>query len=378
MADHRPLRSPKCHAWSPKCHAFGRRDATPPVAEMPHFWLQRCHGFGTSNATHLVAEMPRLATFVAPKDPAGGYVKDYDELSAEKVAEAKSQMELLPKTLGADFVRRANLRVIESQKQRVEDKTPVQIPFWPEEMRAIPSKLARSALFSCVRYGGFVENEELAAWGDTKLIYTGQRLTQFDESLWLQLIHLHRGQFVGPDQQIHISVRALMRELGIKTAGGSGLRRLMRSLDKLRGALVTISDGDLERKLLAPVGAAEIDKGTGRFAVQILPHWELLLNEQATFLEWETRKALPTGLATWLHRYILSHRATARSPHRIGLEKLRALSGMVSAPKHFKHRLKTAMGKLQSRGVVESWGITPNNALEFIRQKKASKRLLTR
>jgi hypothetical protein len=302
-------------------------------------------------------------------------MKDYDELAAEKVREAKGQLSLLSKTLGDEFMKRANHRVAESQKKRSAEQSVEQIPFWPAPLRAIPSELLRSALFGCARRSHFVKSEELAAWGSNKITYTGQRLNQFDESLWLQLVHLHRGQSVGPGYKIHISARALLRELGIKTAGGSGLRRLDRSLDRLMGAVVSLTHGDVVRKLASPVQRAQVDKATGRFAVELNPDWSALLNEQATYLDWETRKALPTGLATWLHRYVLSHRATARSPHRIGLEKLRALSGMLSAPKEFKRHLKRAMGQLESRNVVASWSITPNGSLEVVRPlKKASRK----
>jgi len=302
-------------------------------------------------------------------------MKDYDELAAEKVREAKSQLDLLPKTLGDDFVRRANLRVVEAQKKRVESDSPIQHPFWPEPIRAIPSELLRSALFGCMRRGGFVDGQKLAAWGKTTLTYTGKRLSQFDESLWLQLVHLCRGQSVSPGHNIHISARALLRELGIKGGGGSGIRRLNKSLDRLMSAVVTLSRGDIMLKLASPVRRAAIDKGTGRFAVELNPDWSSLLNEQATYLDWDTRKSLPTGIATWMHRYILSHRATPRSPHRVGVEKLHALSGMQSVPKEFKRHLKAAMEKLRSRNVVMSWRFTQNNALEFVRPKKASKKL---
>ncbi len=303
----------------------------------------------------------------------------YDQLRDLKSQEAKERLGQLdiPETpsepeLTKDFKRRATAQQTNSQERKLKAPAkPVQVPFWPEPVRVIPSELLRSALFSCARRTEFLDQTLLASWGDTQLTFTGARLTQFDETLWLQLIHLHRGQSVGPGLKIHVSARALMKDLGIKTAGGSGFKRLIKSLNRLMGAVVTLQRGSQTVMLANPVRRAAIDEATERFAVELNPDWMLLLKENATYLDWEVRKALPTGIATWMHRYILSHRATASHPHRIGLEQLRQLSGMLSSPKEFKRTLKRSMEKIQNEGIIEHWCFTEKaGALEFSRPQK--------
>jgi len=249
----------------------------------------------------------------------------------------------------------------------------IQVPLWPEPERMTANVLLRSALFGSARRGRFVEDAKLASWGNTDISFTGLQLTQFDETVWLQLVHLHRGQQVGEHQSIHTSAKALLREIGV-TPGGSGIRRLKRSINSLMSAVVTFRRGPELLKLGGPVRRFYLHEETGRYSVSLNPDFIALLHENSTRLHWETRKALPTGITTWLHRYSLSHRATKKQPHRIGLSRLHALTGMTSSPKEFKRTLKQAMERLVHVDVVASWTITPNEALEFVRPPSRSMR----
>ena len=269
-----------------------------------------------------------------------------------------------------DFMRRAEAMVEVGGRDR--NQLPVQVPFWPEPLRKAPNVLLRSALFGCSRHTEAVEGAPIAAWGDWEIAFSGWRLTQFDETVWLQLVHLHRSQFVGAGRQKDFSARGLIKAIGA-SQGGAGLSRLLSSMRRLQGAVVEMRRGKEVRTLPSPVRSFAINKGTGRYEVELEPKWMELLEDETTLLSWETRKALPTGLATWLHRYILSHRATMKSPHRVGLRDLRALSGMGSPVKVFKQHLQKAMVKIEEQGVVASWRVTPNNALEFVRPRRLPK-----
>ena len=73
-------------------------------------------------------------------------------------------------------------------------------------------------------------------------------------------------------------------------------------------------------------------------------------------------------LAKWLHGYIASHQATPRNPHRIGLDRLRALCGSETDELwKFRQQVRKAMQDLQAAGVVAAWRITPGDALEVVR-----------
>lgn len=299
----------------------------------------------------------------------------YDGLVKEKTDEADKALEKIPlikdgegrSSMIEEFETRANA-VVARKKQKAPEP-PVQLPFWPEPSRAIPNELLRSALFSSSRRSEYVKDAPVASWPNTEISFTGARLNQFDETIWLQLVHLYRIQNVGPDHHVHAPAKGVLRDLGLK-GGGSGIARLERSINRLMGAVVTFRRGQEMLKLGGPVQRFFLDEATGEYAVKLNPDFLRLLDDGLTQLDWETRNRLPTGLATWLHRYVLSHQATKRKPHRINLDRLRELSGMSSPPKEFKRTLKRTMELLEKHGIVEGWRITPNEALEFYRPSR--------
>jgi len=384
-----------------RCHAWRTGDATLGVPEMPRLIVpemprsayRRCHARRTGDATLdrtgdatldrtgdatvSVPEMPRTEGVELDLDNSDNIVQPYHDLVEQKAQEARRQLSQLllleeepgePDSLTEDFARRA--KIIQNQGQKTKSKA-LQVSFWPEPQRAHPNSLLRSALFGSSRTRKFVKESPIASWKGTEIAFTGERLNQFDESLWFQLVHLHRGQQVHDGHAVHTSARALMKDLGIKTAGGSGWSRLRSSLIRLAGSVLTMTSGDETIGISALVRRFYLNEGTGRYSVELNPDFLKLLNEDSvTRIDWETRKALPTGLATWLHRYILSHKATARHPHRIGLAQLRQLSGMNSPPRRFKQHLKEAMNHLGTHEVLAHWRITPQNSLEFSRPPK--------
>ena len=61
-------------------------------------------------------------------------------------------------------------------------KNVVQLPLWPEPVRAVPNGFLRSALFGAIRKGRrrYLKAEQLAALDGIEIRYTGQRLDQGD------------------------------------------------------------------------------------------------------------------------------------------------------------------------------------------------------
>jgi hypothetical protein len=114
------------------------------------------------------------------------------------------------------------------------------------------------------------------------------------------------------------------------------------------------------------------DEETGRFVLVLNPELVILFDDDdLTWLDWETRRSLDTDLAKWLHGYIASHRATQKSPHRIGLARLRTLCGSETDELwKFRQQLREAMAELHAAGVVKAWRITPSDALEVVRPSR--------
>lgn len=240
-----------------------------------------------------------------------------------------------------------------------------QMPIWAEPQRATPNVLLRSALFAASKRRRQVKREELAAWGDTKILYTGETLNQADEDVWLQLVHMYRQQSEPADLKVRFNAKPFLRELGAKRVGGSNIDRLTSSLARL-GSRVHIRHGRSEY-VGGLVDDFALDEPTGRFVARFNPRFLQLFGTGHTRLDWETRKALPAGLATWLHRWALSHKATEKHPHREAIASLRQRSGLGGALKDFRHKLKKAMTRLEEADVVARWAITRNDALEYVR-----------
>ena len=61
-------------------------------------------------------------------------------------------------------------------------KNVVQLPLWPEPVRAVPNGFLRSALFGAIARGKrrYIDGEQLAALDGVEIRYKGQRLDQGD------------------------------------------------------------------------------------------------------------------------------------------------------------------------------------------------------
>lgn len=255
----------------------------------------------------------------------------------------------------------------------------IQFPLWPEPERAAPNAFLRSALFGVVKKGArrYCKQEKLAAWPDTELAFTGEQLDQYDEDVWMQLVHLHRIQGVEPGRplQVNAKARGFMREFGRGKGGTSTAKAFYDSIVRMEACAISVKQ-KFEGRRLEYIGSlvqkAVREEGTERWAVtlnpDLLPHFA---PGCYTRMDWQTRLALKTDLARWLHGYVSSHQATPKQPHRIGLERLRELSGSTTELKDFRRKLKKAMAELEASNTVFRWCITDGDALEFVRHPKA-------
>lgn len=119
-------------------------------------------------------------------------------------------------------------QIAERAKQRNRERAPepapkpakvTRLPLWPEEVRACPSSVLRSALFGIVRRGRrkALERAILATWEGVTLRYTGWRLDQGDLDVWLAALHLAREHNLGV--RVPVTVNEMLRTMGRSTAG---------------------------------------------------------------------------------------------------------------------------------------------------------------
>ncbi|MDQ6973765.1 MAG: plasmid replication initiator TrfA, partial [Mariprofundaceae bacterium] len=126
-------------------------------------------------------------------------------------------------------------------KQEKESKPKADIirfPNWPPEHQAAPSSLLRSALFGIVKRGkrAYLENVDIASWENVKITYTGARLMQSDQDVWLACVEACARQ---KSTNVTISQREFIRLSGRK---GGDTKRIWSDLVRLRSATIVIED----------------------------------------------------------------------------------------------------------------------------------------
>lgn len=237
-----------------------------------------------------------------------------------------------------------------------------QLPFWPLAVRAMPNEILRSALFTARNRRTAREvckAKQIAILGEGRISYTGEELRQDDESVWLQLLHLARGQAIG--EPVEFTPYSFCKSIGWALKGQS-YARLRDSLTRMQATGLSIHS---KRLAEAGVSLSMIpaftwrDEGTGeslaRWRVRLAPELVELFGDVAfSHLEWEQRKALPDGLATWLHGYLASH----REPYPVKLEAIQRGAGLATTSKAEARKLVTkALDGLVAVGFLAEWKV---------------------
>lgn len=112
---------------------------------------------------------------------------------------------------------------------------------WPEPVRKLPVALMRSALFAVVNGAPRKEYPEfisIVSTKDIKLSYKGEQLTQADQTVWMQDLHIARGQPLASTRIVYTPY-AFLRSLG-QSDGTANHVRLWESQRRLRSASLHI------------------------------------------------------------------------------------------------------------------------------------------
>jgi len=244
----------------------------------------------------------------------------------------------------------ATLDARDAQKTKKEE-CKANFPLCPPEMQAAPSSLLRSALFGVVRRGkrDHLDNVEIAAWGSVSIRYTGQKLTQSDQDIWLACVEACKRE---GKTDIIISQREIMSMASRK---GSNTQWLWQNVKRLTFAGIEVKDGRYSY-VGTLIHDAMKDKQTGRIALTLNPKMLALFGGNVTHIDTRQHQALKLDLSKWLHGYVCSHVATFKKPHFIGLEKLQSLCGAkVADMRNFRVKIKKSMDELKASAVVSGW-----------------------
>ena len=201
-------------------------------------------------------------------------------------------------------------QIAERAKQRPRPPAPepvpkpakvTRLPLWPEEVRACPSSVLRSALFGVVRRGrrSYMERQVIAAWANTTIRYAGMRLDQADLDVWLAALHITRESGLGA--QVRTSIGAMLKAMG-RTQDGRAYEDFNNTIVRLTGCVVEIT---ANRKTYGGslIESFERDEDTGYYVLYLNPRLVVLFEDEAfALIDWEQRHRLRRDLSKWLHR----------------------------------------------------------------------------
>ena len=257
-----------------------------------------------------------------------------------------------------------------AQEQASAPAKVVQLPLWPEPVRAVPNGFLRSALFGAIAKGKrrYIDGEQLAALDGIEIRYTGQRLDQGDLDVWESVLHAVRLQELG--SQCRLTSYALLKLMG-KTDTGKNRVTLNKRITRLVASALTVKQGRYSYIGSLIAGAAK-DEDTQEWVIELDPRLRpLFAADQFTQIEWAVRHELDgQQLAQWLHGFYATH----AKPFPMKVETLLNLSGGENAdPYSGKQKLRKALDAVAEASASHGEGFSYDIRGDLVHvEKKAS------
>lgn len=227
-----------------------------------------------------------------------------------------------------------------ARPKRGEPAKVVQLPLWPQPVRAVPNGVLRSALFGAIAKGArhYAKAELIASLDGIEVRYTGERLDQGDLDAWESVLHAVRLQAMG--EQCRVTSYALLKLMG-QTDTGKNRSTLHSRITRLRANAVEIRQGKFVY-IGGLIDDAAKDERTHEWVITLNPRLrDLFARDQFTQVDWSVRHELRgKPLAQWLHGFYASH---AR-PYPLKVETLLKLSGSENnSPTSARQTLRKAL-----------------------------------
>ena len=178
-----------------------------------------------------------------------------------------------------------------AQEQASAPAKVVQLPLWPEPVRAVPNGFLRSALFGAIARGKrrYIDGEQLAALDGVEIRYKGQRLDQGDLDVWESVLHAVRLQEMG--SQCRLTSYALLKLMGL-TDTGKNRATLQNRIERLVANALTVKQGRYTY-IGSLIRFAAKDEDTQEWVIELDPRLRpLFAADQFTQIEWAVRHAL--------------------------------------------------------------------------------------
>ncbi|CAG9165805.1 plasmid replication initiator TrfA [Cupriavidus pinatubonensis] len=238
-----------------------------------------------------------------------------------------------------------------------------QLPMWPEDDRAFPNSMARSAIFAAVTGPHprefYKQPKVLASLSNYVVTYQGAELRQDDLTVFSTLLHLARQTKLG--HPVRFTAYSMLKELGwsINSDEYAHLRECCERLQFTSLKITTNKGaGGYAGSLIAEFHWKD-DSGNklDEWYVVLAPTIAAMFGpETYTLQSWSVRKKIGgrSPLAQWLHFFLGSH----DEPIPISVGKYHELSGSKSKNlDDFRRRLKAALQKLIDVGFLKSFRI---------------------
>ena len=210
-----------------------------------------------------------------------------------------------------------------AQEQASAPAKVVQLPLWPEPVRAVPNGFLRSALFGAIARGKrrYIDGEQLAALDGVEIRYKGQRLDQGDLDVWESVLHAVRLQEMG--SQCRLTSYALLKLMGL-TDTGKNRATLQNRIERLVANALTVKQGRYTY-IGSLIRFAAKDEDTQEWVIELDAKLRpLFAADQFTQVEWAVRHELSgKPMAQWLHGFYASH----ATPFPLKIETLHRLCG---------------------------------------------------
>lgn len=267
-----------------------------------------------------------------------------------------------------------------------------QLMLWAESERGLPNELLRCAVFS-----GKNRKEPREVYlakaprvvpiiGGGEVLVIGEELRQDDETVWMQLVHLSKQ---ARSEWVSFTPHSFLLALRWPISGSS-YKRLLASIRRLATSGIEVYSSRFDKGVsIKLIVKYEYNKENDEpWKVQVFSKDDELLflfDKLYTRFDWETRLALPDGVATWLHGFFSSHKV----PFHHKIETLARGAGLaLTAPedeetsesariakqkvrlREAKRTIKRALETLQTIGFLESFEISRGGLVHVVRAVK--------
>ena len=234
-------------------------------------------------------------------------------------------------------------------------KNVVQLPLWPEPVRAVPNGFLRSALFGAIAKGRrrYINGEDLAAVDGVTIRYKGERLDQGDLDVWESVLHAVRLQELG--SQCRVTSYALLKLMG-KTDTGKNRTTLHNRIERLVANAVTVKQGRYTY-IGGLIRFAAKDEETQEWVIELDEKLRpLFAGDQFTQIEWAVRHELNgQQIAQWVHGFYASH----AKPFPFKVETLLKLCGSEDASATSgKQKLRKALDAVAEASAAHGEGFS--------------------